>query len=322
MRHQCIRTEETDHVNAFLYKADPVRGRQWAEIFAREQSDLEFRIWPDIGDPEKVKYLVAWVPPDDLQQCLPNLQVLFSTGAGIDQFDLSAIPADVPLVRMIEPGIVEGMVEYAMFSVLALHRDIPAYRRQQAQALWHPLQVRAAHERRVGVLGLGSLGQSLLERLRLFGFDCAGWARSERSIEGVICFAGAESLDAFLARTDILVCLLPLTEETRGLLGSRVFNALPRGAGLVHVGRGQQLNNADLMAALDTGQLGDAILDVTHPEPLPADHPLWRHPRVWITPHIASVTRPDTATMAVLENIRRFERGEPLIGLVDRARGY
>ncbi|WP_116325867.1 2-hydroxyacid dehydrogenase [Cupriavidus taiwanensis] len=309
-------------MSTFLYKADPVRGRQWAEIFARERSDLEFRIWPDIGDPEKVKYLAAWVPPEDLGRRLPNLRVLFSTGAGIDQFDLSAIPAEVPLVRMIEPGIVDGMVEYAVFSVLALHRDMPAYRRQQAQALWHPLQVRAAHERRIGVLGLGSLGQALLERLRLFGFDCAGWARSQRSIEGVTCFAGAESLDAFLARTDILVCLLPLTEETRGMLGSRLFNALPRGAGLVHVGRGQHLNAADLMAALDTGQLGDAILDVTHPEPLPADHSLWSHPKVWITPHIASVTRPDTAAMAALDNIRRFEHGEPLIGLVDRARGY
>lgn len=313
---------QENYVSTFLYKADPVRGREWARVFSRERSDVEFRIWPDIGNPEQVRYLAAWEPPEDIAQRFPNLEVLFSTGAGIDQFDLTAIPANIPLVRMIEPGIVEGMVEYAVFSVLALHRDMPAYRRQQAQANWRPIQVRPAHERRVGVLGLGSLSQALLKRLRLFGFDCAGWSRSARSVEGVACYAGLADLDAFLARTDILVCLLPLTDETRGMLSARVFNALPHGAGLVQAGRGQQLDNADLLAALDSGQIGEAILDVTDPEPLPTDHPLWRHPKVWLTPHIASMTRPDTAAVAVLDNMRRFERGEPLIGLVDREKGY
>ncbi|WP_454736006.1 2-hydroxyacid dehydrogenase [Cupriavidus necator] len=306
----------------FLYKADPVRGRDWAKVFVREAPGIDFRIWPDIGDPDKVRYLAAWQAPDRIAEQFPNLQVLFSTGAGIDQFDLDALPAHVPLVRMIEPGIVDGMVEYVVFSVLALHRDMPAYRRQQAQEAWQPLQVRPAHECRVGVLGLGSLGQAVLERLRLFGFDCAGWARSPRNLEGVQCYAGQQTLDAFLARTDILVCLLPLTDETRGVLSARVFDALPHGAGLVHVGRGQQLNDADLLAALDSGQLGDAILDVTHPEPLPASHPLWRHPKVWLTPHIASMTQPGTAARVVLDNLRRLQRGEPLVGLVDRAKGY
>ncbi|AEI77087.1 D-3-phosphoglycerate dehydrogenase SerA [Cupriavidus necator N-1] len=306
----------------FLYKADPVRGRDWAKVFAREAPDIDFRIWPEIGDPDKVRYLAAWEAPDRIAERFPNLQVLFSTGAGIDQFDLNALPAHVPLVRMIEPGIVDGMVEYVVFSVLALHRDMPAYRRQQAQEAWRPLQVRAAHECRVGVLGLGSLGQAVLERLRLFGFDCAGWARSPHSLEGVQCYAGPQTLDAFLARTDILVCLLPLTDETSGVLSARVFDALPHGAGLVHVGRGQHLNDADLLGALDAGQIGEAILDVTHPEPLPAGHPLWRHPRVWLTPHIASMTQPGTAARVVLDNLHRLQRGEPLIGLVDRAKGY
>lgn len=309
-------------MSTFIYKADPARGQEWAKVFARERADVDFRIWPDIGDPAQVRYLAAWDPPEDIAQRFPNLQVVFSTGAGVDQFNLKSVPEHMPLVRMIEPGIVEGMVEYAVFSVLALHRDMPAYRRQQAQSNWSPIQVQLAQERRVGVLGLGSLGQAVVARLRSFGFDCAGWSRSQRSIDGVTCYAGQAELNAFLARIDILLCLLPLTDETRGMLDARLFNALPRGAGLVHAGRGQQLNHADLLAALDSGHIGDAILDVTHPEPLPAENPLWRHPRVWITPHIASMTRPDTAAMAVLDNMRRHENGEPVIGLVDREKGY
>jgi glyoxylate/hydroxypyruvate reductase A len=305
----------------FLYKADPIRGQTWAEVFEREAPNVRFRIWPDLGDPSEVKYLAAWEPPEDLA-AFRNLRVLFSTGAGIDQFDLSRLPDHVPLVRMIEPGIVEGMVEYVTQSVLALHRDIPAYRRQQAQGAWRPLQVRPAEACRVGVLGLGSLGQAVLARLCSFGFDCAGWARSAHQLEGVQTFSGWSVLDEFLARTDILICLLPLTEQTRGILNASLFSKLPRGAKLVHVGRGQHLDTAALMAALDNGVLGDAILDVANPEPLPAEHPLWRHPHVWITPHVASMTRPDTAARVVIGNLRRLANGEPMVGLVDRSKGY
>ncbi len=305
----------------FLYKADPIRGQTWAEVFEREAPHVRFRMWPDIGNPSEVEYLAAWEPPDDLA-VFPNLRVLFSTGAGIDQFDLNRLPDHVPLVRMIEPGIVEGMVEYVTLSVLALHRDMPAYRRQQAQGNWRPLQVRSAESCRVGVLGLGSLGQAVLGRLSTFGFDCAGWARSARRLDGVQTFCGWPVLDEFLARTDILVCLLPLTEETRGILNGSLFSKLPRGAKLVHVGRGQHLDAAALMTALDDGVVGDAILDVTDPEPLPPDASLWHHPQVWITPHVASMTRPDTAARVVLDNLRRMKEGQPMVGLVDRAKGY
>lgn len=311
-----------DQKATFLYKADPERGRIWAQVFAQAAPGIDFRLWPDIGDPTQVAYLAAWEPPDGIAQRFPNLRVLFSTGAGIDQFDLDALPAEVPLVRMVEPGIIDGMIEYVVFSVLALHRDMPAYRRQQACEQWRPIQVRTAASRRVGVLGLGSLGQAVLARLKLFGFDCAGWARSPRAVDGARTFSGADGLAAFLGRTDILVCLLPLTDETRGMLCARLFDALPRGASLVHVGRGQHLRDADLLAALDAGQIGEAILDVTDPEPLAAGHALWRHPRVWLTPHIASMTQPETAARVVLDNLRRHRDGEPLVGLVDRGKGY
>ena len=306
----------------FLYKSDPARGRQWAEVFARHAPEIDFRIWPDVGDPARVRFLAAWEPPDDLATRFPNLEVLFSSGAGVDQFDFSALPATLPVVRMVEPGIVRGMVEYVTHAVLDLHRDMPAYRRQQARGEWQPLPVRTAGERRVGVLGLGSLGQAVLAQLVAFGFDCAGWSRSRHVIDGVACHAGADELGAFLARSEILVCLLPLTESTRGFLAAALFSKLPAGASLVHVGRGPQLFANDLLAALASGQLREAVLDVTDPEPLPPSHALWQHPNIRITPHIASMTQPLSAAEVVLDNLRRFDAGETMVGLVDRTRGY
>jgi glyoxylate/hydroxypyruvate reductase len=308
--------------DTFLYKADSARGLQWAEVFRQRAPQLDFRLWPDIGDPDRVRFLAAWEPPADIARRFPNLELLFSSGAGVDQFDFAALPPDLPVVRMVEPGIIRGMVEYVTHAVLDLHRDMPAYRRQQQNGEWRPLPVKPASERRVGVLGLGSLGQAVLAQLAAFGFDCAGWSRSPHAIDGVRCHAGPGELDAFLRRTDILVCLLPLTDSTRGLLDASLFERLPAGAALVHVGRGPQLVASDLLAALDAGQLSEAALDVADPEPLPRDHPLWRHPRVRITPHVASMTQPISAAEAVLDNLRRFEAGEPMIGLVNRARGY
>ena len=223
---------------------------------------------------------------------------------------------------MVEPGIVIGMVEYVTHAVLDLHRDMPQYRRQQQRAEWQPRQAKLAADRRVGVLGLGSLGQAVLTQLRAMDFGCAGWSRSQHHIDGVQCHSGREGLADFLAGTEILICLLPLTEATRGFLNTKLFEQLPKGAGLVHVGRGPQLVDADLLTALDTGQIGDAILDVTDPEPLPPAHPFWSHSHIALTPHIASVTHPLSAARVVLDNLCRFERSEPMVGLVDRVRGY
>jgi glyoxylate/hydroxypyruvate reductase A len=206
--------------------------------------------------------------------------------------------------------------------VLTLHRRLLEYVALQGAGAWRPIEVLPASTRTVGVMGLGVLGQAVLERLRSFGFQLRGWNRSARDIEGVETFAGGESLEAFLGGCDILICLLPLTAQTRGILGRSLFRALPRGASLINVGRGGHLDQVALVEALDEGQLDRAILDVTEPEPLPADSPVWRHPRVLITPHIASTTQPATAAPRLLENLRRHQRGEPLRGVVDRLRGY
>ena len=305
-----------------LYKANMVRGAEWATLFAERAPDVPFRLWPDIGDPADVRYLVAWVPPDDIATSFPNLELVFSVGAGVDQFDATKLPAPIPLVRMLEPAIAETMVEYVTMAVLGLHRDLLQFINQQREQVWREIRITPAKRRRVGVMGLGQLGQAALERLGAFGFPRSGWNRSPREIEGVTCHAGPDGLPEFLAQADILVCLLPLTDETRGILNADLFARLPRGAGLVNVGRGPHLAEADLLAALDSGTLSGAVLDVTDPEPLPEGHPFWSHPRILLTPHNASMTSPDTAVDFVLDVISRHRRGEALPGLVDRRRGY
>ncbi|GGY01320.1 glyoxylate/hydroxypyruvate reductase A [Litchfieldella qijiaojingensis] len=307
---------------SFLYKSEPVRGARWAELFAAQAPEIDFHIWPSTGDPAQVRYLAAWQPPEHLADTFPNLELVFSIGAGVDQFDLSCIPAHIPVVRMVEAGLVAGMIEYATLAVLAAHRDWLTYIAQQREGVWKPMPVRTASSRRVGVLGMGVLGKAVLEKLHGFGFQCAGWSRSEKDMPGIECFAGEDGLQNFLARTDILVCLLPLTAETRGILSHQLFRHLPQGAVLINLGRGDHLVEADLLDALDNNQLSAAILDVCRVEPLPQNHPIWRHPRILLTPHIASMTQPDTSAEAVLDNIRRHREGLPLIGLVDRERGY
>ncbi|MDI5936104.1 2-hydroxyacid dehydrogenase [Halomonas kalidii] len=307
---------------SFLYKSEPVRGARWAELFAARAPEIDFHIWPSIGDPEQVRYLAAWQPPENIAETFPNLELVFSVGAGVDQFDLSRIPEHIPVVRMIESGLVAGMVEYATLAVLAAHRDWLTYANQQRERIWKPLPVRTANTRRVGVLGMGTLGKAVLVKLRDFGFQCAGWSRSGQSLPGIECFAGEQDLGDFLARTEILVCLLPLTDETRGILSQQLFRQLPQGAVMINLGRGDHLVEADLLDALDRHHLSAAILDVCSVEPLPQEHPFWTHPKVMLTPHIASMTQPDTSAEAVLDNLRRHREGLPLVGLVDRARGY
>lgn len=305
-----------------LYRSDAARGAAWARVFAAQAPDLQFHVWPEHGDLAEVEYLVAWQAPPDLLAQLPKLKVLFSSGAGVDHVDVSAIPSHVQIVRMVEPGIINGMVEYVTLSVLALHRDLFDYIDAQAAAAWSPIEVPPASARTLGVMGLGILGQAVLDRLATFGFRLRGWSRSARQIPGVDCYAGPESLQAFLAPCNVVICLLPLTAATRGILDRRLFAALPRGAALINVGRGGHLDQPALLEALDSGQLSRAILDVTDPEPLPAAHPFWTHARVHLTPHVASMTQPETAAPVLLENLRRHQRGEPLHGLIDRRRGY
>ena len=305
-----------------LYTSEAERGRVWRDIFAAEAPDVGFLTLDEMRDPAAVRYLAAWDPSRELLERLTGLEVLFSIGAGVDQFDMSKLPPHVRLIRMIEPGLIEGMVEYVCGSVLMLHRHFIDYGIAQREHRWDAIKLVPAAARRIGVMGLGQMGQAVLQALRPFGFPLSGWSRSRHAIEGVTCHAGPEEMDAFLAGCDILICLLPLTAETRGILCRKTLSGLPRGAALINAGRGGHLVEQDLPPLLDEGHISGAVLDVTETEPLPRSHPFWDHPRIILTPHIASSTRADSGARALIANIRRLQAGLPPDGEVDRNQGY
>ncbi|MCB2046866.1 MAG: glyoxylate/hydroxypyruvate reductase A [Novosphingobium sp.] len=309
-------------MTAILHTGDPARGALWQAVFAEQMPEMDFRCWPEIGNAEEIRYLIAWTLDPELVAALDNLEVVFSIGAGVDQLDLSCLPPHVRVVRMIESGITTTMVEYVSMAALMLHRDMPFYATEQRESRWSHRDVKFCSERTVGVMGLGELGRASLARLNRLGFRTIGWSRSGGAIEGTRCYGGSGQLGDFLADCEILVCLLPLTDETRGVLSRDLFDRMPMGASLINVARGGHLVEQDLLDALDRGQLRYAMLDVADPEPLPEGHPFYSHPAIVLTPHIAGVTRKDTAVHSLIANVRRALAGEPFEGEVDRSRGY
>ncbi len=309
---------------ALLIAAELNHPEDWVSALMPEVPGLDIRVWPEIGDPADIDYALAWKPKPGLLASLPNLKAILSLGAGVDGI-LSdpTMPRDVPLIRMVDDSLTEGMVDFVVWQVLDWHRQGPVYRGQQRKALWRPQPQALARERKAGVMGLGELGRAVAGALAALNFDVSGWSRTPRSIDGITCFHGlGQGLDHFLARSDVLVCLLPLTPDTIGVLGGKTFARLPRGAYVINAARGGHLVEADLLAALGSGQLAGATLDVFAQEPLPGDHPFWRDPRITISPHVASDTHARTAAKSIAASIRRIEAGESLAYVVDLDRGY
>jgi glyoxylate/hydroxypyruvate reductase A len=308
---------------ALLLKSEPERGDSWRRALLAVDPGLDLRQWPEVGDPADIEYALVWFPPKGELKSYPNLKVIFSIGAGIDHLASDPeLPKGVPIVRMVEPGLTAGMTEFVLMSVLYHHRFMLDYAEQHRNKVWREIDQVPPWDRRVGIMGLGVLGGDVAEKLVALSFDVAGWSRSPKDLPGIARFHGPGGFIPFLNRSDILVCLLPLTAETTGILDARAFAALPEGAALVSVGRGPHVVEADLLAALETGRLGGATLDVFQTEPLAPESPFWDHPRVVLTPHVASLTIPGTASEFVIDNIRRHEADQPLLHVVDFEKGY
>lgn len=307
-----------------LLLTPPVEGtlQTWRDGILAEIPDLDIRLWPDVGDPADIHYLlIGRFDLADLPD-LPNLRFLMPMFAGIDHLVEHPNMPDVPIVRTGPPEGDPAMTEYAILHVLRHHRHMPDYLAQQRSKEWKVIPQKLPRDQRVGFMGLGTMAEPPARALSSLGFDVAAWVRRERQDADIKMFCGEEALSPFLRRTDILVCLLPLTSKTEAILNVDAFAALPKGAAVINLGRGAHLVDDDLIAALDSGHLSAATLDATKPEPLSGDSPLWLHERVTIMPHTARRVRPDTVGPQVAEAVRLDRAGKPQVWAVDRSAGY
>ncbi|TMP38003.1 2-hydroxyacid dehydrogenase [Pseudoalteromonas rubra] len=300
-----------------------VTGRDNSKLMAELRAslpDVDVREWPDAGDLAEIEFVLAWNAPESLWQQLPNLKVVQSFGAGVDGIALSALRADVQVCRIVDPALADDMAEYVLGHVLAHKLRLPQYYQQQQQQLWRPK--RASSGNRVGILGLGQLGQVAATKLQRNGFEVLGWSRSEKVLEGIRQFWGQAQLSEFASQCDYIVCLLPLTAQTHGILNKALFEAMPSHGVLINVARGAHLNEADLLDALDNQQIAAATLDVFAAEPLAADHAFWDHPKITMTPHVAALTSLKTAIAQIVANRQAMQKGQPLSHCVDLQVGY
>jgi glyoxylate/hydroxypyruvate reductase A len=306
------------------------RAQEFAHLARKLDPALDVRVAPAVGRREDIRYALAWQAPHGLLATLPRLELIVSVGAGVDHLLGDPGLPDVPMVRFVDPDLSGRMAEYVALHVLYHHRRMAEFRELQGRKVWKYLPEPAAHEIRVGLMGLGVMGQAAARVLGVLGYRLRGWSRSPRALAGIDCFAGAAELDAFLAETDILAVVLPLTEETRGLIDRRLIGKLSRsgrderlpGPVLINAGRGALQKDADILAALEAGELYAASLDVFETEPLPHSSPFWSHPRVLITPHNAAESAPAAIVRYALAQIAAHAAGEPLAHVVDRRRGY
>jgi glyoxylate/hydroxypyruvate reductase len=296
----------------------------WRRALLAVDPTLTIRLFPDAGDPAEIEAAVVWTAHDMAElRRYPNLKLIVSMGAGVDHLlRPPGPPPGIPVARLVDRMLTTQMGEWVLLNVLRFHRQDLDYRALQAAKRWEELPAPVTAETRIGILGLGELGSHAAGLLTRLGFPVMGWTRRPKAVEGVETYHGADGLAAMAARANILVCLLPLTPETRGIVDARLLSLLPKGAFVINGARGGHVVDADLLAALDSGQVAAAALDVFQPEPLPVDHAYWSHPKVVMTPHAASITIPESAAPQVVENLRRARAGEPLMNLVDFSAGY
>ena len=308
---------------SILVIEEAAEAEEWARHLRAELPDVEIRVWPEVPDPEAVEMAVVW---DDLDALagLPALRAVVVLGAGVDHLlgRLDAMPEGVACLRIVDDSVRAQMVEWVLLALVTHTRRWDDYRDQQRAGSYEELPVPVPPDLVVGILGFGVLGRATGELLRDTGYRVRGWSRSAKRAEGIECFAGDDELGTFLSACDVVVCMLPLTARTEGLLRRDTFATMKRGAYLINVARGGHVVEADLVAAIDEGRLSGATLDVQREEPMPAGHPFWSHPRIRITPHVATYTLARFCAAQVADNYRRLQRGEPLHNRVDLGRQY
>jgi len=295
---------------------------EWRDLLAPQLPGVHICQEHDIDDPDSVHYVLGWKPPQGFFARFRNLKLLVNLGAGVDQLVGRDDLPNVPITRVSDPDMGRMMASYVLFAVLRYARDIPAFERAQRERRWHYLHPRVPASIRVGVLGLGELGAYAALELARQGFDVRGWSRSAKQLDTVTCVNGMDNLNGFIANSDILVVMLPLTAQTRGLLNAERLALLPQGACFINVSRGALVDQQALTAALSSGQISEATLDVFDREPLPPEDPLWALDNVLITPHMASIAIPASAAQQIADNIQRLSRGETVLHEIDPARGY
>ena len=298
---------------------------EWRAYFAEFAPQLVVHDWSaPPADRSLVDFALVWEPDAGVLATCPQLKAVFSSAAGVDHILADPLlPAHLPVVRMVTAESQQRMAEFCLMATLMLQKNLPRVLAQQQRREWiefNPPSI--ATSTTVGILGLGTLGAAVARQLLALGYRVQGWSQTRKQIDGVQSFCGADELSAFLQHSQVLICLLPDTDATRGILNQQLFAQLPRGAQLINAGRGTQLNTCDMLAALDSGQLDSALLDVAEPEPLPADSPLWRHPRVLLTPHIAASASRRAKAQQVVRSMAQWQAGEPLSNALDRQRGY
>lgn len=307
-----------------LYGGDPLDRQEWCDALRQACPQAEIYAEPEAAPLDEIDILL-YEPTGPITDFAPftKLAAIQSLWAGVEVIlAQDSLPAEIPLLRMVEPGLRKGMSEYILGHVMRLHLGMDAHKLAQSQSRWEHRPPSLAREKRVGILGLGELGQDAARVLKAVGFEVLGWSRSRKEVAGVESYVGESELSDFLRQSEILVILLPLTPHTDKIINAERLQLLPAGAAIINAGRGPLIDDEALLSALASGHIGNATLDVFATEPLPAAHPFWTHPHITVTPHIASVTRRETAAEVVAKQIERFESGKSFLYSVDRSRGY
>jgi len=298
-------------------------GKNWVEVLAKEFGENQVVLAGDVVDKSKVEIAICWKAPEKMLQEYPNLKMIHSLGAGVDH--IFEGKNDIPgakIARIVDPQLSEDMFEFVLSIVLNDLKRLTTYRDQQKEKVWKEKKYKSFKEVSIGILGLGVIGRLVAEKMSEMGFQVMGWSRSEKEIKGVDCFMGTEALEVMLSQADYLINILPLTDQTRGFLNADLFSKLKKGAYVVNVGRGPHVDDDELIEAIDRGHLSGAALDVFHQEPLDSTHPFWDHPKILVTPHIASITNIKTAQSQIFENVRLFRQNGDVKNEVFRGRQY